>query len=118
MGPDPRPPKRIEAPGLLRRLHLRWHECVLCGKERGRFRLSLHHIHKHPRDDVEANLVMLCGDGTTGCHGLIEAGHEATRKLLGRYIARRRIDTLQYLAEKLGDEQARAWLQRTLYAPV
>ena len=118
MPADPKPPRRIDDPDTLARLHRRWNECVLCGKARGQGRLSLHHIHKHPRDDVVANLVMLCGNGTTGCHGWIEAGHEATRKLLGRYIARRRLDTLDYLSAKLGDEQAREWLRRNLYAPV
>ncbi len=46
--------------------------CRICGRPP---RNSLHHL--VPRslggDDTYANLVPLCGSGTTGCHGLIEA---------------------------------------------
>ena len=97
-------------------LHREWRECALCGTTRGR--LSLHHVSKHPRSDVRANCVMLCGDGVQGEHGLVEAHDEATLRLLGEHIRVYRPDTIDYLVDKLGDVQARAWLRRNLYADV
>ena len=112
--PDPKPPARVHSPATLSILHHEWRECALCGQHRGR--LSLHHIHKHPRDDVRPNLVMLCGSGTTGCHGDIEGGVRERRRELGLYLLNYRPDTLEYLATKLkGEVQARAWIQRALY---
>lgn len=113
MPPDPKGPKRIKDPTLLSILHRDWRTCALCGETR---RLSLHHIHKHPRDDVRGNLVMLCGDGVQGCHGLIEAAHRETREWLGLYIIKDRPDVIEYLSEKLGSgTAARAWIERYLY---
>jgi 5-methylcytosine-specific restriction endonuclease McrA len=111
---DPRPSKRIKDPALLRRLHLRWNCCALCGETQTYAGLSLHHVHKHARDDVEANLVMVCGDGTRGCHGAIEANDPVTLRLLGEHILDRRPDTIAYLQQKLGVPQADAWLERRL----
>lgn len=98
-------------------LHERWTTCALCeagapGKCAGRHgRLSLHHIHKHPRDDVEANLVMLGGDGTSGHHGLVEAADGRVLLALARYIRVMRPDTFGYLTTKLGGTiQASEWL--------
>lgn len=46
-----------------------WDYCVACGRAAG----SVHHVVQrgspHFGDDVLENLVTLCGDGTTGCHG-------------------------------------------------
>lgn len=108
---DPRPPSRVEDPALLRRLHLVWKECVLCGKVSP---LSLHHVSKHPRDDLEANLLMICGSGTTGCHGLVEARDEKTLEVLGRYITIHRPDVIRYLIEKKGESTAKAWVRLNL----
>lgn len=106
MNPDPKPGPRIRDPGLLRTLHLRWHSCHLCGSTGHPIGgLSLHHIHKHPRDDVEANLMMLCGSGTTGCHGDIEARVPAAMIRLARYLVARD-DFLAYLIVKLNGERA------------
>lgn len=113
MTPDPKPPPRVRDPGLLRRLHVEWRECALCGS---RGRLSLHHIHRHPRDDVRANLIMLCGSGTSGCHGQITAERIPARADLGAYILANRPDTMAYLNGKLGRAEAEAWLRRRLYA--
>lgn len=106
---DPRPPARVRDPDLLKRLHREWKECALC-LETGR--LSLHHIRKHPRDDLRQNLVMLCGDGTTGCHGLIELNDPVASLQLGRYILASRPDTIAYLAFKLGPLGGTDWLRR------
>lgn len=111
--PDPKPAARVRDPVLLKILHRDWRECVLCGEHRGR--LSLHHVSKHPRDDVRENLVMLCGDGVRGCHGAIEAGGREARELLGKHIVEERPDVIEYLNQKLGEGRAAAWLERMLY---
>ena len=103
---------RIHDPELLTRLHLRWRECVICGATAsGRLRLSLHHISKHPRDDLEENRIMLCGNGVQGCHGAIEAGHKATCKLVASYV-RRFPKRMAYLDQAHATEGADHWLQR------
>lgn len=104
---DPRPEGRISNPKLLKFLHLLWKECAICHAIEP---LSLHHIVKHPRNDVEENLVMLCGDGVRGCHGKIEANDEETKRALGQYIQNERPDTIMYLFEKKGVE-AREWMR-------
>lgn len=119
--PDPKPEPRIVDGPLLALLHHEWVECALAldvapfcsgGIIDGR---SLHHVHNKPRDDVRANLVMLCGDGTRGCHGAIEKEDEETRRLLGRHIRLHRPDTFAYLTTKLGGAiQADEWLRRYL----
>jgi hypothetical protein len=110
--PDPKPLPRIRDAKLLRDLHLEWKECALCHNTQG---LSLHHISKHPRDDARGNLVMLCGSGTTGCHGKIEAGDHALRRQLGVYLVLERPDVLEYLEERLGGYSPRdAWLMHHL----
>lgn len=106
---DPRPAARVKDPDLLKKLHREWKECVLCLET---YRLSLHHIHKHPKDDVRANLVMLCGDGTTGCHGFIEHKDPSVLLQLGGYILGSRPDTIAYLAFKIGPASCTDWLRR------
>lgn len=75
----PKPVKRIVNP---KALPLR-HEvrCPLCGA--GGERLTRHHA--LPRslrgDDVPENLVWLCGDGTQGCHGVLETMHRGGHTL-------------------------------------
>ena len=97
----------------MRRLHLRWRSCSLCGATRD---LSLHHIlprRPHLGDDVEDNLVMLCGDGVRGCHGLIHLGNPVTLGRMNEHIREERPDVLDYLEQKLGDQaRAAAWLDR------
>jgi hypothetical protein len=119
--PDPPPPPRVKDPELMEALHREWLECALVmtdaprcigGLIDGR---SLHHIHRHPRDDVRANLVMLCGDGVRGCHGAITENEPETCRLLGRHIREQRPDTFAYLTQKLrGSIQADEWLRRYL----
>lgn len=109
MPSDWKPEARIRNPELLRWLHYRWRECALCGVTS---RLSLHHIVNKPRHDLEANLVMVCGDGVRGCHGLIEANHAATLNRLMTYILASRPDTIMYLRETLGEDAAADWIDR------
>lgn len=108
---DPRPTQRVKNPALLRELHLLWRECALCHET---WPLSLHHVSKHPRDDVRGNLVMLCGDGVRGCHGKIEAHDATTLRALGRHILDERPDTIAYLHEKMGMIAAHEWMRRHL----
>lgn len=104
---------RISNPELLVELHLRWQECALCyATAYTAGRLSLHHISNKPRDDVEANLVMLCGSGTTGCHGLIEGWNQTKRAELASYIREHRLDTCGWLDYRFFYEGADNWLRR------
>ena len=75
--PDWKPERRIKAK---RGDWKRWHEtpahCVICGDRAE----SKHHIVRKSQggDDVPENLADVCGHGTRGCHGLIEARHHPT----------------------------------------
>lgn len=100
-------------PDLLKQLHHELEECALCGA----VDFSLHHVLKRSQggDDVRENIVALCGSGTTGCHGLVEASDDATCRYFGTYLLSARPDTVAYLGLKLGGpEPAAAWLQRHL----
>lgn len=95
----------------MRDMHVGGVRCVLCLNPG-----SLHHVLPRGQggDDVASNLVGLCGSGTTGEHGLLEAGDVGTRLRLGQYLKRSRPDTLLYLQGKLGEEGAKEWLHRRL----
>lgn len=101
-------------PDLLASLHLHWTECALC--ERSDIALSLHHISRHPRDDVEGNLIMLCGDGVQGCHGMIEAHHPIKKLELSFFLRDCRPDVMAYLDQRYPREGADNWLRRQLGA--
>lgn len=58
-------------------------ECEFCGTESFSFGISIHH--RKPRGmggtkkkeiNDPSNLLLLCGSGTTGCHGWIESHRE------------------------------------------
>ena len=105
--PDPKPAKRIVDPGVGHRKVLRNPRCRLCEKPSQ----SGHHF--LPRslggDDVEAAVIELCGTGTTGCHGLIEAADREARGKLGQRLRREEID---YAFAKMGPGRAAAFLLR------
>jgi hypothetical protein len=90
---------------------MEWRECAICGWQSP---LSLHHVSKHPRDDVRGNLVMVCGSGTTGCHGRLEAHDRMTSWLLGQYILAERPDVVEYLIWRKGEESAKEWIRSQL----
>ncbi len=122
-GPDPkvkpRGPKRtgrVKDPSVARRAHVQRVPCVVCGDTASP---SQHHVLPRGQggDDDPANLVSLCGSGTTGCHGLIEANDIMVRRELGAYIKAHRPDTVAYVQGKLGQRQGTDWLRRRLYAP-
>lgn len=110
MTADPKPPARVKDPELLAELHREWWACFLC--DAIGVRLSVHHVHKHPRDDLRENAVMLCGDGVLGCHGKIEAADLHARAALVVLIKTERPDIIDYLAVKLKTpEAADEWLR-------
>jgi hypothetical protein len=65
--------------------------------------VTLHHL--VPRslrgDDVAANLVSLCGTGSTGCHGRIEARDPWACTLLGHSLSKAE---REYVVEKKSPE--------------
>jgi hypothetical protein len=106
---DPKPAKRFKASKA------EWVEihatkgvepCRLCGHT-AVGNLTLHHVvpRSQSGDDVVNNLVSLCGHGTRGCHGLVEARDPWARSLLGQRLT----DTERaYVVGK----QGAAWLER------
>lgn len=103
-GSDHKRPARIKDPELMRQAHWAFDECVICGS----INISIHHILPRGQggDDVWENLVPLCGSGTTGCHGGVEAGLDSACRALGRYVMSERPDTVDYLVERLGGRPA------------
>jgi 5-methylcytosine-specific restriction endonuclease McrA len=97
--PDPKDGPRVSAlPEEWYRLRrVKDGPCRVCGYRA----TSLHHL--VPRslggDDVEQNLVPLCGSGTTGCHGLVEEGDPAARRGLRRSLKK---DELAYVVRRKG----------------
>lgn len=120
--PHPKPQKRkrkrirvVDAKATTRAV-LTEPECATCPKPSATGHHLLARGAPYFGDDVPANIVALCGSGTTGCHGLIENEDSITRARLGIYLIRKRPDALEYLAEKLGGEVAAgAWLARRLH---
>jgi hypothetical protein len=107
---DPKPESRVRDPELLAAIHRRVRECFVCGAIN--VRLSIHHVHKHPRSDVEENLVVVCGDGTSGCHGEIEHATLGARAVLVSKLRVFRPDVFDYLRRTLGSAiAADEWLR-------
>lgn len=127
MGPmtakaDPKP-TRIRDDEVYTLFHKRDHVCVCCGSRD----VSAAHIIGRGAggDDVVANLVPLCGDGSRGCHGAYDNGHayqgaggrritpEIVRWSIARYIrSEAGEDAAVYLIAKLGPFGAEAFVQK------
>lgn len=109
---DPKRGARIIDPTVTTRACLTWRECAVCGGPSA----TGHHViprgAPHLGDDVLANIVPLCGSGTTGCHGAVEAGDRNARRALGVWIAERRPDTLAYVLGKLGEQAGDDYMRR------
>lgn len=89
IGADPKPARRVKASPAewvrLREEKLLGRSCRVCV---GLLADSLHHL--VPRSlggsDVPENLCGLCGSGTTGCHGRVEARDPWACSLLGQRL--------------------------------
>src|SRR5262245_62574014 len=113
LGPDPRPAQRIRDKEVFEFFHDRGWTCLHCGSPH----VTAAHVISRGAggDDVMANLVPLCGGGSSGCHGAFDNGHsyigdfgqkvrpEQVRESVARFI--RSDDGEQhaaYLIHKLG----------------
>jgi hypothetical protein len=77
--------------------------CRLCGNP---YTTRHHLVSRSLRgDDIEANLVPLCGSGVTGCHGAVEARDPMVCSLLRSRLTD---DELSYVLKKKGAD----WLER------
>jgi hypothetical protein len=106
-GPDPKPRKRVVNPDAgVEKVYGPTGEraCRVC---RRRGFVSRHHLVKRSQggDDVDENIVPLCGDGVAGCHGRVEAKHRETLVALRKAL---RPDELDYIILRKGE----AWLDR------
>ena len=82
--------------------------CRVCGKGGpAGVGCSLHHVVPKSQlgDDVAANLVPLCGSGTTGCHGRVENRDRMSRSILRSKMS---LNEREYVIEKQGI----GWLDR------
>lgn len=101
MGADPKPEQRIFDPSAGYDKLRREQRCRLCGERfyKG-MGLSRHHLIPKSQggDDLEANIIPLCGDGTRGCHGQVEAFPEA------RWLLRSKLsdEERRYAIRKVG----------------
>lgn len=70
MTPDPRPPKRLKDPGLMKKLHqeLQGEPCTLCGVRVG---TQLDHVTLRSQggNDTRQNLRWVCAECHLGRHG-------------------------------------------------
>lgn len=119
--PHPKPVKRkrksirVIDPKATARAVLAQPRCALCPKPSANGHHLLSRGAPHFGDDVQENIVALCGTGTMGCHGAVENEDEWARRSLGAYVVARRPDAVEYLSGKLGPSAAREWLRRRLY---
>lgn len=105
---DPKPRGRVRDASVLRAIHLSADECCVCGTT---WPLSAHHVLPRARggDDYEYNLVMLCGSGTTGCHGGYHEGSWDVRAAIGKALTPAHVS---YVIGRLGTEAGWDFLTR------
>lgn len=120
MAPDPKPDPRIKDSAALARARLLWDECAACGKPPA----NGHHVLPKGEggDDVEANIVMVCGSGSWRCHGALHGSpyQDGARRwetaevyaAVGAFLLARRPDTIEYVLTKLGWSAGREYLAR------
>lgn len=118
--PDPKPGKRkrkpirvIDAKATTRAV-LREPSCAICHRPSATGHHVLARGGPYFGDDLPENIVALCGSGTTGCHGAVEAADVFARGQLGVYLIEERPDVVSYLQGKLGPSAASEWLLRHL----
>ena len=83
MSADPKPPLRLVDPNAGKEKLLQERTCRACQRV-GVWKLSRAHLVPKGQggDDVDANIVPLCGGGTDGCHGALTDHHPATEPSL------------------------------------
>lgn len=132
--PDPKPtrrkgnkPRRIVDPKQIALAKAKWPHCASCG--RWALNDSGHHVLPKDKggDDVQANIVVLCGSGTSRCHGahhgspyVFEGEGGTTQRrdadwvniAVGLHLLEARHDVLSYVLGKLGEEAGQAFLAR------
>ena len=100
--PDPKPRKRIVDQAAGRAKVALEGRCRGCGAPS-----PLTRAHLVPRslggDDVTANLIPLCGSGTTGCHGATENREPGWEKITARVRATLTDDEIAYVLGRKGD---------------
>lgn len=125
--PDPKPDPRIVDRDAMRVARLASDYCAACGGEPG----SVHHVipRSERGDDVAGNLLLLCGNGTMGCHGalhgnpyVVQVGNwclDVERRdaawvshKIGQTILLLRPDVIAYVTGKLGEDAGTAYLER------
>ncbi len=106
--PDPKPPARI----VDRKAFARFYDqaalaCQICGDNGTAYGLSIHHLLPRGQggDDMPSNFALLCGHGTAGCHGDVEAHRNGARSRLRESMTQEQI---AYLVAKRGW----AWVDR------
>lgn len=116
--PDVKPRPRIIDPRAGTEKLIREGHCRLCCHSLNALNLrgiglTRHHLIARIQggDDVDDNLVPLCGNGTTGCHGDVEHYRAMARERLRRVLTQ---DELRYVNER-GAEQGKPGLLDTLY---
>jgi hypothetical protein len=136
MPADPKAPPRIIDPAALKAARMTGEPCAACGGPPA----NVHHVIQKSApyfgDDVIGNLLLLCGSGTSGCHGahhgspylvdvpdsmfrerpLVERRDaEWVNRRIGITIQARRPDIIAYVLGKLGDHQGRFVLEKIYY---
>lgn len=107
MTADPKPAARIVNRDAGTNKLLREGRCRLCGGTGGAyaFYITRHHLIKKSQggDDIDANIVPLCGHGTAGCHGDVEAYRGDARQRLRHKL---QPEEVLYIVAK----ESREWL--------
>lgn len=137
--PDPKPDPRIVDRDAMRVARLASDYCGACGGQPG----SVHHVvpRSEGGDDVAGNLMLLCGNGTMGCHGALHGNPYVVEVLnvtkhigsgvyatypwdyerrdaawvsqrIGQTILLLRPDVIAYVTAKLGEDAGAAYLDR------
>lgn len=107
--PDPKPAARVRADlkDWTAMRSLLQGPCQVCGVRSSVHGMSLHHV--VPRSaggsDVPENLAVLCGHGTVGCHGDVEARRNGARERLRLNMTD---DQIRYATTA----KSLAWLER------
>lgn len=111
---DPKPERRIRDPHAGISKATREGRCRACGRRpRGHGLDSLNRAHLVPKgqrgDDVDENIVPLCGSGTSGCHGALTSHPAGWQRVAARLRANLRDEEIAYIVTK----KSQAWLDET-----